>query len=129
MALHKKDWLKLLAGAALVATGAGAAGVGPLAGALGGAATTGGGVAAGTGAGLGAAGTGAAVGTGAATGTSFGSLVGPSLVSSGLGMGAQGAAGEKTLNTMTPGEVSPMPQEDAFAFFEDLMRKSKGGMK
>lgn len=34
MSLHKKDWLKLLGGAALLATGAGAAGIGPLAGML-----------------------------------------------------------------------------------------------
>lgn len=125
MALHKKDWLKLLAGAALVATGAGAAGIGPLAGALGGGAA--GGAAAGGAAG--AAGAGAAGAGTAAAGTSFGSLVAPALVSSGMGLGAQGAAGEKQLTTMTPGQVSPLPEEDAFAFFQDLMRKSKGGMK
>lgn len=45
MSLHQKDWLKLLGGAALLATGAGAAGIGPLAGLLGGEAAGAGGLA------------------------------------------------------------------------------------
>ena len=51
MSLHKKDWLKLLGGAALLATGAGAAGIGPLAGLLGGEAAAGAGAAGAAGAG------------------------------------------------------------------------------
>ena len=77
MSFHKKDWLKLLGGAALLATGAGAAGIGPLAGLLGG-----------TGAGAGA---GAAAGTAAAdaaAATAATTLAGEGALATGAGMGA-----------------------------------------
>lgn len=116
MSLNKHDWLKLLAGAALVATGAGAAGLGPLAGALG----TGVG-AAGTAAGAGAA------GAAGATAGGWGSLLASPLITSGLGLGTQGAAGHIDTTLTTPGQVTPLPEQDPWSFFEEMQKKTKGG--
>lgn len=89
---HKNDWLKLGAGAALAATGLGAAGIGPMAGLLGGATGAAGAGATGaaaTGAAAGAAGTvgGTAGMFGAAPGLA-GSLLAPSTTPMLTGFGA-----------------------------------------
>lgn len=142
MSLHKSDWAKLIGGALLVMTGAGAAGVGPLAAAMGSGAGAAGAGAAGAGAGSGlalasgggaaGAGTGALLGSGAAgaTGAGFGSLIAPSLVSTGLGTAMSGAQGTQGMKMTSPSGVPTMTQEeDPFAMFQKLMSASKGGMK
>ena len=146
MSLHTKDWLKLLGGAALLATGVGAAGIGPLAGLLGTAGTTGAGVgAAATGAGgalsamtpamaeLSAAGAGAASTGAAAAGSAggFGSLIAPSLIGQGTAMGASGAMGTPESKSTTYGQMPTLDttSADPWAMFAQLMKQSKGGVR
>lgn len=118
MSLHHGDWMKLIGGAALLATGLGAAGVGPLAGML----ASGAGGAAGAGAGAAAAGA-------AAGGSSLGSLLAPSLISTGIGTGLSGAAGTTTNKMTSPVGVPPMDAPpDPMALFEAIKRMQHGGL-
>lgn len=149
MSLHQKDWLKLLGGAALLATGVGAAGIGPLAGlfasgAGAGAAGAGATTAAGAGAAASGAGMGAGVLTpaaaeasaalgakaaGAAGAKGLGSLVAPALVGQGVTMGASGAMGTPEMRSTSYGQLPQMETpSDPWAMFAQLMKQSKGGM-
>lgn len=114
MSLHHGDWAKLIGGAALLATGLGAAGVGPLAGLL----ASGGGAA-----GAGAAGAGAATG-----GSTLGGLLAPSLISTGIGTGLSGAAGTPSTKMTSPAGVPPLDDSpDPMALFEAIKRMQHGG--
>ncbi len=145
MSLKSNDWLKLLGGAALLATGVGAAGIGPLAGLFGtaaagtGATTAAGAGAAASGAGMGAgvltpaaAEASAAIGAkaaGAAGAKGLGSLLAPSLTSQGIAMGASGAMGTPEVETTSYGQLPQMnTPSDPWAMFAQLMKQSKGGM-
>lgn len=115
MSLHSQDWMKILGGLALAATGAGLAGAGPLAGML----ASGGGAA---GAGAGAAGA-----TGAAA-PGFASLVAPGLVSSGIGMGTSGMLGTPTQKMVQPQGAPPMMQQsDPFDILRQIKMMKGGG--
>lgn len=101
--LHKKDWLKLGGLLALTATGAGAAGVGPMAGLFGAAAPGA------IGAGAGAVGAGAELAAGGLTGMGGGTaaMFGPTAAGNGLlALGAESAA--PTLAAMGEGATAPM---------------------
>lgn len=119
MSLHKSDWAKIVGGLALLATGAGAAGVGPLAGALGSSA----GAAGATGAGA------AATGAAGAAGGGFGGLVAPALVGTGLSTSLSGLAGTQKQAMMQPAGVPPMQsQTDPFDILRSIQAMKQGRM-
>lgn len=122
MSLHRGDWMKILGGLALAATGAGAAGIGPLAGLLSTAGSAGAGAA-------GAAGGAAAAGAaGAGAGTGFASLVAPSMVGTGLSAMGSGMMGTpQTKMTQPTGAPPMMEQTDPFSILRQIQSMKKGG--
>lgn len=116
MSLHKGDWLKILGGVALGATGLGLAGVGPLAGMLGASGAAG-------------AGAGTAAGAGASTAASggFAKLVAPTLINSGLSTTMSGAVGTPSVKMSQPVGVPSMGDNpDPFEVLR-MIKSIKGG--
>lgn len=125
MSLHQKDWLKLVGAAALAMTGAGLAGVGPMAAMLGGSAGA-------TGAGAaGALGAGAAGGLGATAATtgalgSASPMIGGLLASQGVGLGMNAVTPQYGMSSVgaIPSEQQPKEMD-----FHQLVQQSQRNNK
>lgn len=135
MSMHGKDWAKLLGGAALLATGFGAAGLGPLAGLF--SAAEGAGAAGAAGGITGALASGAApttatlgeIGTGASAG-GWGALLGKGATTAGTTAMGSAFSPRSEMRGTSFGQIPQLnsQQSDPFEILQRIAAMKKGGL-